>query len=214
MWTARIRPTILISAAALSVGCGNTRPVQQVASATYSIPSSVEELAVASSILVRGKLLDEPIIKAIEMPAPERGERQEEALWSYELSHILVVEVVGSRSSSAGKLRVGDQILVGVSVLNPAVGIGLQTAEPDLAANFPSVGKSLSRRVGESGLFLLTGARSLGDAATNGFEVIAYRSGTASGGPLIAVPGPLRDKPVTEAQLVAAALRSFRPSAG
>jgi hypothetical protein len=205
---------VTIAAALIVVGCGSSRPVHQVASATYSIPTSIEDLARASSIVVRGQLLDEPTIKAIAMPAPEPGERREDALWSYELSRVQVVEVVGARSNHGGQLKVGDQILVGVAVANPSVGNGLRAAEPDFVTNVPSVGTSLSGRMGESGLYLLTASRSLGDAVTIGYEVVVYRPGTATEGPLLAVPGPLRDKSVTEDQLVAPALRSFRSSAG
>jgi hypothetical protein len=175
------------------------------------VPKTLDDLASRATIVVRGTLLTEPTIKEIQMTAAEPGERQTESLWEFEISQIRVTDIVASRPGTEPRPAVGDTITIGVAIVNPAVGHSIKTIEPDLLIDYPAAGASLTGRVQQVGLFLLSGRRDLGAQDTRGFEVVAYRPSTdvtPAATPLVAVAGPLRGTTPTETDLVDACRRS------
>jgi hypothetical protein len=206
--------TLIISVTcvlALLSACASTSSDMQVSSARYSVPKTLDDLANRASIVVRGTLLTEPTIKEIQMTAAKPGERQTESLWAFEISQIRVTDIVAWRPGTEPRPAVGDTITIGVAIVNPAVGHSIKTIEPDLLIDYPAAGTSLTGRVQQVGLFLLSGLRDLGAPDTRGFEVAAYRPSTdvTAATPLVAVAGPLRGTTPTETDLVDACRRSF-----
>jgi hypothetical protein len=185
---------------ALLSACASTSSDMQVSSARYSVPKTLDDLANRASIVVRGTLLTEPTIEEIQMTAAKPGERQTESLWAFEISQIRVTDIVASRPGTEPRPAVGDTITIGVAIVNPAVGHSIKTIEPDLLVDYPAAGASLTGRVQQVGLFLLSGLRDLGAPDTRGFEVASYRASTdvTAATPLVAVAGPLRGTTPTE----------------
>ncbi len=196
---------------ALMAGCGPKPPNAHVASATYSVPKTIDDLATRANIVVRGTLLTEPSIKQVQLTPAEPGERSEESLWVFETSQVRVTEIVTMRPQTKPWPAVGDTITVGVAIVNPAVGNSITPVDRNLPNDFPKAGTSLTGRIEQVGLFILSGQRDLGAADTRGFEVVAYQpSGDAAAAiPLVAVADPLRGTTSTETELVDACRLNF-----
>lgn len=163
------------------------------------------------TFVVRGTLLTEPSIKQVQLTPAEPGERSEESLWVFETSQVRVTEIVTMRPQTKPWPAVGDTITVGVAIVNPAVGNSITPVDRNLPNDFPKAGTSLTGRIEQVGLFILSGQRDLGAADTRGFEVVAYQpSGDAAAAiPLVAVADPLRGTTSTETELVDACRLSF-----
>lgn len=67
-------------AVALIAACGSKLSNAQVASATYSVPQTIDDLTARANIVLRGTLLSEPAIKQIEVTPAEPGERPTESM--------------------------------------------------------------------------------------------------------------------------------------
>ena len=55
----------------------------------------------------------------------------------------------------------GDTITVGVAIVNTTVGLPIERVDGDLPRDFPTAGTSLTGRVHQVGLFILSSLRDL-----------------------------------------------------